>query len=824
MSDVSLPRPWGWLAAALFLAALARVLWLAWFDDNIRFLPSGPAPWIVYPSPLDPSSFPGMELPAEFHRHVTLSETPSRASLEFRCFKSCVIRINGKAVATGSAVRWKTSTRLDVTDALQRGDNDIEASVSTDMGPPASSLKLQLDGMTVLTDESWDVSLAGTSASGARRASEAPEPGPGNPLSGAERTRDALRNNYGKGLLWLAISVVACLIGRRASMSDGVARNLILMLLAAPWIFLLLHNLSCRVATYGFDAVAHLGYIEYIRTKHSLPLATQGAEMYQAPLYYIVSSGLLSLFDRAAASDQGLLILRLFNVAVGAANVALVYVGLGFVFPAQWKRQAAGAALAAFAPWHLYLLHYPTNEVLSAMLGTASIVLCLKCLHTDAASARCLALGAVLGAGCLTKASSLALLPVILAALAGKLSMRSDCSPIARVGRLASVVGLAVAISGWHYWRLWRQYGNPLAGNWDPAIVHAWWQQPGYFTLAYFTSYGRSLTAPFFSGFHSFWDALYSTLWGDGLWGGWTQVPGRPPWHYELMAAGYVLALVPTLVVVCGCCVAVVRFVREPRVDWLLLVGSLGVMFLAIVLLSLRLPSYEQPKAFHALNILLPFCACAIVGYEYLTRHLGSIGRFALSSLLGVWLVNTYATFWIDLDSPKTRLAVAVARSLNGEDQTAEVERILASDPHNRVAQLELARLDWRAGRMARFTAGVRQAFGDHPEDGEICLLAAETFARENDWESALQLAQRAARLAPENVAVTLTGLRFASQRPSAAVGAGVENDVIAAAQLVLHARPTNAEAHRAMGDALLQIGQTDAAAMHLKLAANRGH
>ena len=125
---------------------------------------------------------------------------------------------------------------------------------------------------------------------------------------------------------------------------------------------------------------------------------------------------------------------------------------------------------------------------------------------------------------------------------------------------------------------------------------------------------------------------------------------------------------------------------------------------------------------------------------------------------------------------------------------------------------------------MARFTAGVRQAFGDHPEDGEICLLAAETFARENDWESALQLAQRAARLAPENVAVTLTGLRFASQRPSAAVGAGVENDVIAAAQLVLHARPTNAEAHRAMGDALLQLGQTDAAAVHLKLAANRGH
>jgi hypothetical protein len=35
----------------------------------------------------------------------------------------------------------------------------------------------------------------------------------------------------------------------------------------------------------GFDAVAHEAYIQFIQQKHALPLADDGWEMYQPPLY-----------------------------------------------------------------------------------------------------------------------------------------------------------------------------------------------------------------------------------------------------------------------------------------------------------------------------------------------------------------------------------------------------------------------------------------------------------------------------------------------------------------------------------------------------------
>jgi len=169
-------------------------------------------------------------------------------------------------------------------------------------------------------------------------------------------------------------------------------------------------------------------------------------------------------------------------------------------------------------------------------------------------------------------------------------------------------------------------------------------------------------------------------------------------------------------------------------VDWFLLVGSLGVMFLADRPLEPEIALLRATKSISRLEYPVALLRCAIVGYEYLTRHLGSIGRFVLLSLLGVWLVNTYATFWIDLDSPKTRLAVAVAKSLNGEDPNAEVERILASDPHKpcRPARARAPRLARRPhGSLHR---GSSTGLWRPSEDGEICLLAAETFARENDW------------------------------------------------------------------------------------------
>ena len=41
-----------------------------------------------------------------------------------------------------------------------------------------------------------------------------------------------------------------------------------------------------------------------------------------------------------------------------------------------------------------------------------------------------------------------------------------------------------------------------------------------------------------------------------------------PPWNYDLMTAGYLLALAPTLTILAGAAVSVWRFIRQPSTEW----------------------------------------------------------------------------------------------------------------------------------------------------------------------------------------------------------------------------------------------------------------
>jgi hypothetical protein len=106
----------------------------------------------------------------------------------------------------------------------------------------------------------------------------------------------------------------------------------------------------------------------------------------------------------------------------------------------------------------------------------------------------------------------------------------------------------ALAVAGWFYARNLAEFGRPLVGNWDlPSPDRIWWSAPGFHTPQYYLRFGESLVRPFYSGFVSFWDALYSTFWGDGFVAGRAGVRARHlAWNYQLMAAGYAFALPAT--------------------------------------------------------------------------------------------------------------------------------------------------------------------------------------------------------------------------------------------------------------------------------------
>jgi len=75
---------------------------------------------------------------------------------------------------------------------------------------------------------------------------------------------------------------------------------------------------------------------------------------------------------------------------------------------------------------------------------------------------------------------------VIFGALAGKLVLERQ----ATVGPWVRSLGLAgvflLLVAGWRYAGVWREFGNPLVGNWDARVASPWWQEPGCHTAAYF--------------------------------------------------------------------------------------------------------------------------------------------------------------------------------------------------------------------------------------------------------------------------------------------------------------------------------------------------
>jgi hypothetical protein len=190
-------------------------------------------------------------------------------------------------------------------------------------------------------------------------------------------------------------------------------------------------------------------------------------------------------------------------------------------------------------------------------------------------------------------------------------------------------------------------------GNWDSDVGFSWWQEPGFQTSAYYFRFGQVLVSPLFSGFHSFADGIYSTLWGDGLASGVTSLVVRPPWNYDLMNAGYLLALGLSVLFLIGFIISLVRSIRQPALEWLMVIGSVLLFSLSVLFMSLGVPSFAQVKAFYGFPVLVPFSALVAVGWNWLGQKHRAV-RTALWVVLLVWAMTVYAAFWIRSSNPET--------------------------------------------------------------------------------------------------------------------------------------------------------------------------
>ncbi len=779
MSVLHKPRYRAILILALAAVAMSMLAWIAWNDPAINFLSRDrDAEWIVFPTAVDARGHVFASLDATFRREFVLNNQPATAGLSVRAVRRADVKINGVLVLSLASRNWKGNTSINIAEQLHAGTNVVEARVFNDNGPPVLWLNLTTDQLDLRSDKTWEASIVGSSWHRVALASTARIPDRGNSIAGGTHTLDATKKSWPFWIVLFAIASVITVVWRLTVKQTAALplEQMVLVLLAGLWLLLFWNNARLLPFHAGFDSKEHLKYIDYIQEHRTLPLPTEGWEMYQPPLYYLIAAGTLS-----------------------ACKVCL-----RLLLPL--RTALVGLLLAAFLPMHLYLAHYVTNEMLAAVLATLTLYLCLHLLRSETPRVAQFAwLGLALGAAILAKATGILLLPIVTVVIIGKLAYAR--TPIAiSVRNIGLLLVSCFAVCGWHYARIWVKFGTPLLGNWDAMSGFRWWQDPGYHTVADYFRFGRSLVNPLFSSFAGFCDGIYSTLWGDGLCGGLASL--TLPWNEHPMLTGYLWALIPTVLILAGVVVALVRFVRRPSSELFLLLGFSAVILLALVFMTLKVPSYAQAKAFYGLSVLTPLCFFGPLGWQTLTTGHARL-RLILGVLVLVWAMNSFATYWIIPSAPQHLYAAKTLGNTGKINRAAaEAMKAVEADPTDAAARgfhaLSLSEL----GQDEEAIKEAERAIELSPSNSVAHLQLAISVKR-TDMERAIEEARRAIDFGPENSSAYqfLMNCLLESHR---------YNEATAVGRQWLTVSPYEVAPHSALAAALAEAGDLGSAAQQL--------
>jgi 4-amino-4-deoxy-L-arabinose transferase-like glycosyltransferase len=401
---------------------------------------------------------------------------------------------------------------------------------------------------------------------------------------------------------------------------------------------LMLNNVFRLPQRLGFDIVAHFGYMRFIIEHASIPIATDGWQMFQSPLYYLIAAPIYQARGWFFAPETVALLMRIPSIACGLWLIDLCYRTLRSTFPKRPELQIAGSAFAALLPVNLWITPYVGNEPMAACLTAAALLLVFRALSSPPTARQPgfqWLLGAALGLALLTKVTAALMLAPTAIAIAWALNRAGEdrAGGVAASGRIAFAM---LSICGWYYGRNWVLLGSPFVGGWSDSRGIDWWQDPGYRNIGDYVRFGAALIHPFYASLAGFWDGLYSTFWLDGYTGSMITYEARPPWNYTCM-----LSLAWLSLPLSGIMLLSVRSLRSPSVlfSWFCVESYL----LAILALHLMIPNYTQVKASYALGLAPCFCVLLVAGLEQLSAR----GRRYAMCWLAMWALASYAAFFV---------------------------------------------------------------------------------------------------------------------------------------------------------------------------------
>ncbi len=484
-----------------------------WLDSS--------AAWIRYPSPLS-GLYPGLRGSEAIFRKIfsCQNERSEQIFIHLKSFGRAELWVNEFPDSAGvHRENWKEGSRGQISPWLKQGANTIRVMVNNPLGPALLWMKVEGLDPPVRTDETWKVRFESDPYVQAILADDTRA----NPESLSIPTPlQSLSQKWVSLLLILGLTIVlfgAAPLFRKIGERESLPR-IALLAIFGMWVYLFGEKMVKIGPGAGFDVGNHLAYIFYIFQNQRIPLPTEGWSMFHPPFFYLLSAGFLQIMGSFYSWDNLFPFLKIIPLLCGMGNIWVSYSFLRLVFPDDRARILGGVILAGFLPMNIYISAYVGNEPLHAFLAGCSLVIAVHILRSsEVRSPHMIYLGLLLGLAMLTKITAGALVPVVVIFLAYKM-IRVDGKNLKEVAsRLGLFILVMTVICGWYYIRNIIHFGRPFMINWD-LPGQRWWQDPGFHTVQYYLSFGEALRHPYFSAFHSFWDALYSTFWGDGLIGG----------------------------------------------------------------------------------------------------------------------------------------------------------------------------------------------------------------------------------------------------------------------------------------------------------------
>ena len=493
--------------------------------------PSLRADWILHPGD-------SIEGTVWFRRQFAIYKIPTRCKLEMRAMRQFKISVNQVPIGNSpEAHNWKFSIKFDIAPHLKVGENVIIVDVTNQTGPAAllveaDKIKTKNAIIDLDTSKKWQVTLDPGSENWSTPIVSLKEgvhleskPGPIqksknypiymmlfgaycfitllvlNPFRIFIRSKEQVKFAYSH---IQSQSSEKQLIAR---ISAFVKKDYLLILIMVVMLVVNVHNtINYKYDRTGLDWWGHVPYIKYLASKWRVPVATEGWEMFQPPLYYFLSAFIYKVFGgepelplRLSASLQAepnsLKAVQFFGMFSGIANAFFALWVLRRLFPQNRAIQTMGFSLVGLMPMCLYMNPIISNEVFAGAMISLSIALLVKYGFTRGRLTKYstamqillrhyLIMAVAIGLALLSKYTALFIF--IATTIVFGIRMLDKSCRKHELRNFLIFLAVVFAICGWLYIRNLVMFGDLFIGNWDEESTYHYEQLHGYRTLGFY--------------------------------------------------------------------------------------------------------------------------------------------------------------------------------------------------------------------------------------------------------------------------------------------------------------------------------------------------